>query len=254
MEEKINDGGNITTENVIDLQVENENLKVHLEGEGDDQKVSRIEFPPERAEDKEWQEKAIKKINLTSLEYKNNLDRKQQLEAIRQEQEELGALKGDLKNMLSIKEPQKPDFKKEVLKELKAEEGMTLADFDADDIDKAFQKVIDNYQNSLLGTRGNSELMETIISENPPAKIKEFMQWSKNNLGAREITPQMYAHWKQTVNTKEVKNSKAFDKLAEIQLDSIPFVPAGTKANVMSNNDRIHQQNATTLLKNIRRA
>jgi hypothetical protein len=254
MEKEINDGGNTTTENVVDLQVENENLKVYMEGEGDQQKVSRIEFPPEKADDKEWQEKAVKKINLTSLEYKNNLDRKKQLEAIKKEQEELGALKGDLKNMLSIKEPQQLEFTKEVLKELKAEKGMSLADFDADDINKASQKVAENYRNSLVGTQGNSELMNTIINENPPDKIKEFMQWAKGNLGAKEITPLMYAHWKQSVKTKDVNSNEVFNKLAEIQLDSIPFVPAGSKAVAMSANERIHKKNAEVLLKNIRRA
>ena len=70
-----NNGGNDTTEKFVEMKVEDATVKVVYEGEGEEKSIKRMEYPPEKANDKEWQERATKKINLVSLESKNNLDK-----------------------------------------------------------------------------------------------------------------------------------------------------------------------------------
>ena len=249
-EDQNNTGGNISTEKVTAIKVEEETVNVVYTEKDGKTDIQRIEYPESRTNDKDWIEKAQKKINLTSLESKNNLDRKKLLADINDKQANLDKSKKALSNLLSPQATDDFDLQKAIMKNLDITDPAEIAEADADDLKKARTKAANQmveYDNQKAkGLSANNQLSQTIVEENTPDEVVKFVSWVKD-LGVKNITPSIYNAWKSTKPKDVAAGNQDIDVIAGIQMEHIPFVPAGSEHTTSSKTAQIHKGNFETM-------
>ncbi len=252
-ERDLNNGGNEPTEQSQTMKVENEEVKVFYEKPEDgEEKITKIEYPKERKDDKEWQEKAKKSISITALKNKENLERKKIAETIKQQTKDLKEATETLLNLGKTEDQPKINIKDELTKELGLESPDELVTADPDEYNKAFDKISQKFQkqiyNSTSQKKVTEDLIQKITEENEPHEIKDFTDFVKN-LGVDRLSEKLYNTWKGK-HKKSVDTSTKFAN-SQNKIDDIPFVPEGE--HNLDTKSRIYSHNQDFLLKNIRK-
>jgi len=255
MEDK-NTEGNNSLETKVDetstqMKVEGEEVQIYSKVVDGKKEIDRIEFPENRKDDKEWQEKAIGTINLTAQKNKLNLENKKLAVELEQKTADLNAATKALSDIGgSSSKDLEFDLTAGIMKELNLNSVEELAEADKSDITKATKKVTEAYQNAVVkttkGTAMTKVMVDTIMDENEPAKVNEFIQFVKS-LGVSP-TMEIYKTWKTTQKAGSKEQKVEFNALSGFQAANIPFLPVGESHESLSGTKKIEKETAEIML------
>lgn len=137
-----------------------------------------------------------------------------------------------------------------IMKELNLSTIEEYAEADKSDIQRAAKKVTEEYQHAVekvtKGTAMTKVMADTILNENEPAKVNEFIQFVKS-LGVSP-TMEIYATWKKTQKAESREQKVEFNALSGFQEANIPFLPVGGMHESLSGNEKIKKETAEIML------
>lgn len=248
MEEHNNESNELL---VTSAKVEGEEVLVHSKDVDGKKEVVKIEFPESRKDDTEWQDKAKNSISIAAKTNQLNLQNKKLAVELEQKTNDLKNATKTLSDMGSKPSGDlKLDLEAGIMKELNLKTPEELAEADRSDITRASRKVTEAYQEAVIkSTKGSAMttvMIDTIVNENEPGKVNEFIQYVKS-LGVSP-TMQIYSTWKSTQVKHSTKQDVTFNSIAGLQVDHVPFVAVGESHANMSGTQKIEKDTAEIML------